>query len=46
MKIKYEFATGDVTEIEVEDSIGEIILESRRLGIQWRPQANGTIAIR
>ena len=31
MKIKYEFATGDVTEIEVEDSIGEIILESRRL---------------
>ena len=31
MKIKYEFATGDVTEIEVEDSIGKIILESRRL---------------
>lgn len=31
MKIKYEFATGEVTEIEVEDSIGEIILESRRL---------------
>lgn len=31
MKIKYEFATGEVTEVEVDDSIGTVILDSRRI---------------
>lgn len=31
MKIKYEFVNGEVSEIEVEEKIGEIIVESRRL---------------
>ena len=31
MKIKYEFITGEVTEIEVEDSLGEVIMDSRRI---------------
>ena len=30
MKIRYEFANGDVMEIEVEDEIGMYILQSRR----------------
>jgi len=30
MKVKYEFNNGDVTEVEVEDSIGAIIIDSRR----------------
>ena len=30
MKIRYEFANGDVMEVEVEESVGELILESRR----------------
>lgn len=30
MKIKYEFADGTVSEIEVEESIGAVIIESRR----------------
>jgi len=30
MKIRYEFANGDVMEIEVEDEIGMFILQSRR----------------
>lgn len=31
MKIKYEFADGTVSEVEVEESIGAIIVEERRL---------------
>ena len=31
MKIKYEFADGTVSEVEVEDSIGAFIIEDRRL---------------
>jgi len=31
MKIKYEFADGTVSEVEVEDSIGAVIIEYRRL---------------
>ena len=31
MKIKYEFADGTVSEIEVEESIGAVIIEDRRL---------------
>lgn len=30
MKIKYEFADGTVSEVEVEESIGAVIIESRR----------------
>lgn len=31
MKIKYEFADGTVSEVEVEESIGIVIIEDRRL---------------
>lgn len=31
MKIKYEFVNGEIIESEVEDKIGEVIVESRRL---------------
>ena len=31
MKIKYEFADGTVSEVEVEESIGAVIIEERRL---------------
>ena len=31
MKIKYKFITGEVTEIEVSENIGNIILDSRRI---------------
>ena len=31
MKIKYKFITGEVTEIEVDENIGTVILDSRRL---------------
>lgn len=31
MKIKYEFADGTVSEVEVDEEIGSIIVESRRL---------------
>lgn len=31
MKIKYEFVDGTVSEVEVEESIGAIIIEDRRL---------------
>lgn len=30
MKIKYKFVTGEVTEVEVSDEIGTVILDSRR----------------
>ena len=30
MNIKYEFADGTVSEVEVEDSIGSVIIEDRR----------------
>ena len=30
MKIKYKFATGEVTEVEVSEEIGTVILDSRR----------------
>ena len=30
MKITYKFATGEVTEVEVSEEIGTVILESRR----------------
>lgn len=30
MKIKYEFADGTVEEVEVDDKIGDVIVESRR----------------
>lgn len=30
MKIKYKFATGEVTEVEVSEGIGTVILDSRR----------------
>lgn len=30
MKIKYEFIDGTITEVEVEESIGAVIIESRR----------------
>lgn len=30
MKIKYEFADGTASEVEVEESIGAVIIESRR----------------
>ena len=30
MKIKYESVTGEVTEVEVDDSIGAVIIDSRR----------------
>ena len=31
MKIKYEFADGTVSEVEVEEAIGAVIIEDRRL---------------
>ena len=31
MKIKYEFADGTMSEVEVEESIGAVIIEDRRL---------------
>lgn len=31
MKIKYEFADGTVSEVEVKESIGAVIIEDRRL---------------
>lgn len=31
MKIKYEFADGAVSEVEVDESIGTVIVEDRRL---------------
>ncbi len=31
MKIKYEFTDGTVSEVEVEESIGAVIIEDRRL---------------
>lgn len=31
MKIKYEFADGTVSDVEIEDSIGAVIIELRRL---------------
>jgi len=31
MKIKYAFATGETTEVEVNDDVGTIILDSRRM---------------
>jgi hypothetical protein len=31
MKIKYEFADGMVSEVEVEESIGAVIIEDRRV---------------
>ena len=31
MKIKYEFADGTVSEVEVEESIGAVIIEDRQL---------------
>lgn len=31
MKIKYEFADGTVSEVEVDESIGTVIVEDRRL---------------
>ena len=30
MKIKYEFSTGEVTEVEVSEEIGAVIIDSRR----------------
>ena len=30
MKIKYEFADGTVSEVEVEESISAVIIDSRR----------------
>ena len=30
MKIRYEFVDGTVSEVEVEESIGAVIIESRR----------------
>lgn len=30
MKIKYEFATGEISEIEVEDSLGELLVDMDR----------------
>ena len=30
MIIKYKFSTGEVTEVEVSDEIGTVILDSRR----------------
>lgn len=30
MKIKYEFADGTVSEVEVEESVGAVIIDSRR----------------
>lgn len=30
MKVKYEFNNGDVTEVEVSDEIGAVIIDSRR----------------
>lgn len=30
MKIKYKFATGEMTEVEVSEEIGTVILDSRR----------------
>lgn len=31
MKIKYEFVTGEISEIEVEDSLGELLVDMDRL---------------
>ena len=31
VKIRYEFADGTVSEVEVEESIGAVIIEDRRL---------------
>ena len=31
VKIKYEFADGTVSEVEVEESIGAVIIEDRRM---------------
>ena len=31
MKIKYEFATGEIAEVEVSEEIGAVIIETRRL---------------
>ena len=30
MKIRYEFANGEVTEVEVSEEVGAVIVESRR----------------
>ena len=30
MKIKYQFANGETSEVEVEESVGNVILDSRR----------------
>ena len=30
MKIKYQFANGDVSEVEVSEDVGSIIVDSRR----------------
>ena len=30
MKIKYKFATGEATEVEVSEEIGTVILDSKR----------------
>ena len=30
MKIKYQFANGEVSEVEVEETVGNVLLESRR----------------
>ena len=31
MKIKYEFVTGEISEVEVEDSLGELLVDMDRL---------------
>lgn len=31
MKVKYEFVTGEISEIEVEDSLGELLVDMDRL---------------
>ena len=31
MKIKYEFVTGEVVEVEVEENIGKVIMELDRV---------------
>ena len=43
MKIKYEFADGTVSEVEVSEEIGSVIVESRRLYCRFKGKGSGRI---
>lgn len=43
MKIKYEFADGTVSEVEVDESIGTVIVEERR--VRGQPCPEGAVSL-